>query len=286
MTNLDIETFWAVVQHGTMTAAAEALDFETAAALRDQIKALSVLSKEQRVIAGICADTDVWGAYTSPARSGVAVLHIENGDLLARQTEVFPDAADSEDALLSAVVPQYYLSRQSLPREILLPAAMEDADALAALLTERSGHAVAVRVPQVIRTVRKDRWEVPHAFRVGRIGWMFQMVPLPISTGRSKLWMLTRWWSEGTSRCISTSVRSPIRNPTNGCANSAAAKSIASSSMMMTFSKCCLRSDEKGICLCRVFSLKCPICGSFWHFRKMISVICGSLPRKISSRGY
>ena len=112
-----------------MTAAAEALDFETAAALRDQIKALSVLSKEQRVIAGICADTDVWGAYTSPARSGVAVLHIENGDLLARQTEVFPDAADSEDALLSAVVPQYYLSRQSLPREILLPAAMEDAGA-------------------------------------------------------------------------------------------------------------------------------------------------------------
>ena len=103
-----------------MTAAAEALDFETAAALRDQIRALSVLSKEQRVIAGICADTDVWGAYTSPARSGVAVLHIENGDLLARQTEVFPDAADSEDALLSAVVPQYYLSRQSLPREIPL----------------------------------------------------------------------------------------------------------------------------------------------------------------------
>ena len=143
-----------------MTAAAEALDFETAAALRDQIKALSVLSKEQRVIAGICADTDVWGAYTSPARSGVAVLHIENGDLLARQTEVFPDAADSEDALLSAVVPQYYLSRQSLPREILLPTAMEDADALAALLTERSGHAVAVRVPQ--RGQRRDLLDIAH----------------------------------------------------------------------------------------------------------------------------
>ena len=143
-----------------MTAAAEALDFETAAALRDQIKALSVLSKEQRVIAGICADTDVWGAYTSPARSGVAVLHIENGDLLARQTEVFPDAADSEDALLSAVVPQYYLSRQSLPREILLPAAMEDAGALAALLTERSGHAVAVRVPQ--RGQRRALLDIAH----------------------------------------------------------------------------------------------------------------------------
>ena len=127
---------------------AEQLHFEQAAVLRDRIAAIEVLGKRQKVIAGVCADTDVWGAYTSPARSGCAILHIEDGDLLARQTEVFPDAADSESALLSAVVPQYYLTRQSLPREILLPAAIEDADALSALLTERSGHAVALRVPQ------------------------------------------------------------------------------------------------------------------------------------------
>ena len=143
-----------------MNAAAEDLDFETAAALRDRVRALSVLTKDQQVIAGICADTDVWGAYTSPARSGCAILHIEDGDLLARQTEVFPDAADSESALLSAVVPQYYLTRQSLPREILLPAAIEDADALSALLTERSGHAVALRVPQ--RGQRRALLDIAH----------------------------------------------------------------------------------------------------------------------------
>ena len=143
-----------------MNAAAEALDFETAAALRDRVRALSVLTKDQQVIAGICADTDVWGAYTSPARSGCAILHIEDGDLLARQTEVFPDAADSESTLLSAVVPQYYLTRQSLPREILLPAAIEDADALSALLTERSGHAVALRVPQ--RGQRRALLDIAH----------------------------------------------------------------------------------------------------------------------------
>ena len=130
------------------------------AALRDRVRALSVLTKDQQVIAGICADTDVWGAYTSPARSGCAILHIEDGDLLARQTEVFPDAADSESALLSAVVPQYYLTRQSLPREILLPAAIEDADALSALLTERSGHAVALRVPQ--RGQRRALLDIAH----------------------------------------------------------------------------------------------------------------------------
>ena len=131
-----------------MHAAAEALDFERAAALRDRIRALSVLGKEQRVIAGICADTDVWGAYNGEAKSGCAVLHIENGDLLGRQTTVFPVTADSDQALLGQVVPQYYLDRSVLPREILLPVPIEDGDALASLLSERCGHAVAVKTPQ------------------------------------------------------------------------------------------------------------------------------------------
>ena len=143
-----------------MTAAAESLDFETAAACRDRLRALSVLTKDQNVIAGICADTDVWGAYTSPARSGCAILHIEGGDLLGRQTEVFPTAADSDGALLSAVVPQYYLSRSVLPREILLPAPLADADALSALLTERAGYAVTLRVPQ--RGQRRALLDIAH----------------------------------------------------------------------------------------------------------------------------
>ena len=130
-----------------MTAAAEALDFEQAAALRDRIRALSVLSKNQKVIAGICADTDVWGVYTGPARAGCAVLHIENGDLLGRRVEVLP-AAEDDAALLDAVVPQYYLDRELLPREILLPLPVEDMDTLSALLTERCGHTVTLRVPQ------------------------------------------------------------------------------------------------------------------------------------------
>ena len=130
-----------------MNNAAEALDFEQAAALRDQVRALAVLSKNQKVIAGICADTDVWGVYTGPARAGCAVLHIEDGDLLGRRVEVLP-AAEDDAALLSAVVTQYYLDREVLPREILLPLPIEDMDTLSALLTERCGHAVTLRIPQ------------------------------------------------------------------------------------------------------------------------------------------
>ena len=132
-----------------MAEAAENWEFEKAAALRDRIQALSVLSKEQQVIAGACADTDVWGIYSGAAKCGAAVLHIENGDLLGREMEVFPTAADTgEGEILSAVLSQYYLARNALPREILLPCAFEGAETLEQALSERVGRKVRLHVPQ------------------------------------------------------------------------------------------------------------------------------------------
>lgn len=126
-----------------MEQAAEELNFEKAAALRDRIRAISVLGKTQQVIAGVCADTDVWGVYPGQVRCGSAVLHIEDGNLLGREVEVFSAAADQEEAdILSAVLSQYYLDRQALPREILVPCELEDMDTFAALLTGRAGHRV------------------------------------------------------------------------------------------------------------------------------------------------
>lgn len=132
-----------------MAEAAENWEFEKAAALRDRIQALSVLSKEQQVIAGACADTDVWGIYSGAAKCGAAVLHIENGDLLGREMEVFPTAADTgEGEILSAVLSQYYLARNALPREILLPCAFEGAETLEQALSECVGRKVRLHVPQ------------------------------------------------------------------------------------------------------------------------------------------
>ena len=132
-----------------MNEAAEALAFEKAAALRDRIRALSVLGKQQQVIAGVCADTDIWGIFSGEVRCGCAVLHIQSGDLLGREVKVFPTAADEGDSeVLSAVLRQYYLNRGVLPAEILLPVPTEDPDTFAALLTERSGHRVTLRIPQ------------------------------------------------------------------------------------------------------------------------------------------
>ena len=132
-----------------MEQAAEDLAFEKAAALRDRIRALSVLGKQQQVIAGVCADTDVWGVYPGQVRCGCAVLHIQNGDLLGREVQVFPAAADeSESAILSAVLSQYYLDRGVFPSEILLPCELEDQEIFSQLLTQKAGHKVTVRLPQ------------------------------------------------------------------------------------------------------------------------------------------
>ncbi len=132
-----------------MEAAAEALAFEKAASLRDRIRALSVLGKQQQVIAGVCADTDVWGIFPGEVRCGCAVLHIQDGNLLGREVKVFPAAAEEDDtSILAAVLSQYYLDRGVLPSEILLPFPLEEQDTFAALLTEQAGHRVTVRVPQ------------------------------------------------------------------------------------------------------------------------------------------
>ncbi len=128
---------------------AEALRFEQAAALRDRIAAIELLGKRQKVIAGICADTDIWGVYRGAAKCGWAVIHVEDGNVTGRETDVFAAPTDEAEAeMLSALLNQYYLPRAVLPREILLPCETPDAEELAEVLSGRAGHKVSVRVPQ------------------------------------------------------------------------------------------------------------------------------------------
>ena len=91
---------------------AEQLHFEQAAVLRDRIAAIEVLGKRQKVIAGVCADTDVWGLYTGAAKSGCAVVHVEDGSVTGRETSIFTAPTDETEAdTLSALLSQYYLPR-------------------------------------------------------------------------------------------------------------------------------------------------------------------------------
>ncbi len=140
---------------GEMEQAAEDLRFEEAAALRDRIQAIKVLSKRQKVIAGVCADTDVWGLYLG-AKCCYAVLHYEEGQLTGREAELFAASVlEDRGEILSALLLQYYGGRPAIPKEICIPVDIEDREALEQLLAEKAGHKVVVKIPQ-----RGERAEV------------------------------------------------------------------------------------------------------------------------------
>ncbi|MCQ2448355.1 MAG: excinuclease ABC subunit UvrC [Oscillibacter sp.] len=128
---------------------AEELRFEQAATLRDRINAIGALSKKQTVIAGLCADTDIWGIYRGQGKCCYAILHMEKGDLVGRETGFLSAPMEETEAeLLAAVTAQYYLPRAILPHEILLSVDTGDCEELTEVLTKRAEHKVWVHVPQ------------------------------------------------------------------------------------------------------------------------------------------
>ena len=130
-----------------MEEAAEALDFERAAAIRDRYLAVENLGKKQLVTAGTMSHTDVVGYYQSEAKACFAVLHYVDGSLLDKDYEILPISDDPAEAI-SSLVKQYYLTHSFAPKEILLPSVMEDAELFAELLYQKLKKRVRIRVPQ------------------------------------------------------------------------------------------------------------------------------------------
>ena len=133
-----------------MALAAEELRFEKAAELRDRCRAIELLGKRQKVVAGSLADTDVVGFHKGEAtRSCFVVLHFAQGELAAKDWDLIDTPLEEDTAdILSALVRQYYGGRGSLPRQILLPCELEDGVPLMRLLSEAAGHRVELVTPQ------------------------------------------------------------------------------------------------------------------------------------------
>jgi len=130
-----------------MLAAAENLEFELAASLRDRLNAVEILGQKQLVTAGTLADTDVIGYAQSEAKACFAVLHFSGGNLLDKDYELLTIPEDQE-AAVSSLLKQYYLSRGHAPKQVLLPFEIEDAPLFSQLLEQQFGRKPNLRVPQ------------------------------------------------------------------------------------------------------------------------------------------
>jgi len=130
-----------------MLLAADELNFELAASLRDRLNAIEALGQKQLVTAGTLADTDVIGFYQTEAKACFAVLHFSGGNLLDKDYEILAIQDDPQTAVAS-LVKQYYLSRGFAPKIILLPWEMDDRELFEQLLEQKYGRKTRIRVPQ------------------------------------------------------------------------------------------------------------------------------------------
>lgn len=130
-----------------MLAAADNLEFELAATLRDRLNAVEALGQKQLVTAGSLADTDVIGYGETETKACFAVLHYSGGNLLDKDYEVFPRPDDKQEAV-SSLMKQYYLSRGLAPKFVLLPFELEDGELFAKLMLQQYGKGPHLRVPQ------------------------------------------------------------------------------------------------------------------------------------------
>ncbi len=136
---------------GSMEQASAALNFERAAALRDQVAALRKLHAQNHV-QGATADMDVIACRIESGIACVSVLFFRNGVSLGTR-DFYPRLPlDAEPAdVLAQFIAQYYLDRP-IPREIILGEAIADEQILGEVLAQQCGHAVEIKT-----RVRGDR---------------------------------------------------------------------------------------------------------------------------------
>ncbi|WP_333681233.1 excinuclease ABC subunit UvrC [Dyella sp.] len=135
----------------SMEQASIALNFERAAALRDQIATLRKLHAQNHV-QGATADMDVIACRIEAGIACVSVLFFRNGISLGTR-DFYPRLPlDAEPAdVLAQFVAQYYLDRP-VPREIILGEPIADEQLLSEMLAQQCGHVVEIKT-----RVRGDR---------------------------------------------------------------------------------------------------------------------------------
>lgn len=131
-----------------MTQAAENLEFEKAAFLRDRLHAIELLGKRQKVVTGRLSDTDVIGIYKDEVRCAISVLHYQKGEMTGKDTAILSVEEETKADILSAFVKQYYTGRTAAPGQILLPLELEEEADLSRLLSEEAGRRVSLITPQ------------------------------------------------------------------------------------------------------------------------------------------
>jgi excinuclease ABC subunit C len=139
-----------------MRTASEAMEFERAAALRDQMVAIDKVVEGQKIVTQDKADTDVIAFAREKDDACVQVFFIRGGKLIGREYFVLEGTRQAEDSeLVEAFVKQFYTEAAHVPDRLLLPTEIEEARIIEAWLDQRrGGQKVQIVVPR--RGTKRD----------------------------------------------------------------------------------------------------------------------------------
>jgi excinuclease ABC subunit C len=132
-----------------MQEASEALDYEKAASLRDQIQAIEHIVEKQTVMSPDLADHDVIAFAREDSDACVQVFFVRGGRLIGREYFLL-DGTDEEGdrAIVTSFIKQFYDQVSQVPPEILLPEEVDEVMIIRDWLRNKRGAGVALKVPR------------------------------------------------------------------------------------------------------------------------------------------
>lgn len=133
-----------------MAAASEALNYERAAALRDQLGAISRVVERQKIITDQDKDSDVIAMARADGEACVQIFFVRSGKLIGREYFILEGTeAEKNNAILEEFVKQFYSQAAYVPSQVLLPEEVEEARIIKEWLrTRRGGEKVELSVPK------------------------------------------------------------------------------------------------------------------------------------------
>ncbi len=145
-----------------MAQAAESLEFERAAALRDQLVALEKIAEKQNIISTAGGDQDVVAFARENGDACVQLFYIRGGRLIGREYVILEGTDEENDeSIVEQFLQQFYGDAVNVPPEILLPQNIDESRIIEQWLRAKRGAEVVLSVPK--RGNKKDLVEMARA---------------------------------------------------------------------------------------------------------------------------
>lgn len=130
-----------------MNTAAENLDFELAAKIRDRIKAVKNMNNRQKVVSMNVKEQDVIGFWSDGKKGCFEVFRFSDGRLVDREHFIIDDPGEEKEARTEFIT-SYYGMRDFVPKNVTIDGEAEDNEILEKWLSEKRGSRVYITVPQ------------------------------------------------------------------------------------------------------------------------------------------